>query len=337
MRPAFPYRPWGELSWVLGISEPRRWHFVGCLAAEERSVQPLLALHQMNLLESIQLARVHDLKPEDKELEEEVVEKRRRECANVGLAFTAKELDLDTRVNSSSWPDAFDFRGKESIVLDISCLPKRFFFPILRSAVRSPHVKDLLVLYAKPQGYPKGDISGDRDPWKVIDQFRLEDVETEAEAEKSLIISIGFMVGGLVEYLSEPKDDLRLDLLIPFPAEPWDSVHRSWISARLIESEFGQGEKNLSYHRVPALDASMAFDRLLSLTDSGAKPAALAPLGPKPTSMAMCLLASATERHPVYYAQPNTYAVEYSFGYEKSFAYWIKHGGKNLYSLDASR
>lgn len=334
MSTTFPYRPWGELGWAMGISEPRRWHFIGCLAPEERSVQPLLALHQMNLLESIHLARVHDLKPEDKKREEQEVEKRRRECTTAGLQIVAKDFDLDTRVNSSTWPEAFDFRGRESVVLDISCLPKRFFFPILRSAVRSPDVTDLLVLYAKPKAYPKRDISADREPWKVIDQFRLEDVKTEAEAEKSLIISVGFMVGGLVEYLSEPKDDLGLDLLIPFPAEPWNSVHRAWISARLIEDELRKGDRNPSYHRVPALDASLAFDRLLSLTYSGTKPAALAPLGPKPTSMAMCLLASSTDGHPVYYAQPKTYAVDYSLGYEKTFAYWIKHRGINLYSLD---
>jgi hypothetical protein len=318
------------------MSNARRWHFLGCLAAEERSIEPLLALQRHALLESVQLARVRDLKPQDPELEGEEIGKRIAGCVAAGVMASPRPLDLDVRVNAMFWPEAFDFKGKASICLDISCLPKRFFFPLLRAAFLSPEVKDLLVLYAKPKGYPPGEISGDRDPWKTIDQFSLEDMAAESEAEKSLIISTGFMVGGLVEYLSGPKDELSLDLIIPFPAEPWDSVHRAWISARLIEDELRRGNapRSPTYHRVPALDGAAAFDRLLSLTTFGRKPAALAPLGPKPTSMAMCLLASQTNRHPVYYAQPKTYAVNYSVGYEKTYAYWIKHDGENLYSVD---
>ena len=338
MTSANQYRPWGELSWALGMSAARRWHFLGCIAAEERSVEPLLELHRHDLLKSVQLARVRDLKPQSPELEEVEIEKRKANCAATGLQVSPVTLDLDVRVNELTWPGAFDFRDKASVCLDISCLPKRFFFPLLRAVFNSPEVKDLLVLYAKPRGYPPGEISGDRDSWKTIDQFSLEDMTTEAQAEKSLIISTGFMVGGLVEYLSGPKDDLSMDLMVPFPAEPWDSVHRAWSSARLIENELaiGNSSKRPAYHRVPALDGSTAFDRLLSITQFGEKPAALAPLGPKPTSMAMCLLASQTNHHPVYYAQPKTYAVNYSIGYEKTYAYWVKHSGDNLYALSRS-
>lgn len=132
-----------------------------------------------------------------------------------------------------------------------------------------------------------------------------------------------------------PREKLNLDILVPFPAEPWQSVRRSWKSAHEIEKELGgvNSDRRPNYHRVPALDASAAFERLLSLTNSGKQPSALAPLGPKPTSLAMCLLVSQTDRHPVYYAQPKTYAINYSEGYEKTYAYWIKHDGEGLYSL----
>jgi hypothetical protein len=323
----------------LKLSDAKRWHFIGCLAAEERSIEPVLELHRAKLLNSVQFVRVRDLKPGNFELEEAEIASRRERCATLGLETSPVTLDLDVRVNALTWPSAFDLTGKRSVCLDISCLPKRFFFPLLRAAFISPEVNDLLVLYAKPQSYPQGDISGDRDPWQTIDQFSLENMEIEKQAEKSLIISTGFMVGGLVEHLSGPKDDLTLDLIIPFPAEPWDSVRRAWSSARLIEDELKSenASKHPAYYRVPALDGSAAFDRLLSLTKAGKKPAALAPLGPKPTSMAMCLLAAQTNSHPVFYAQPKTYAVNYSIGYDKTYAYWIKHDGVNLYGLPSSR
>lgn len=147
------------------------------------------------------------------------------------------------------------------------------------------------------------------------------------------------MVGGLIEHLADRTDGFSPSILIPFPAEPWSSVRRSWESARSIEEslqvskEDGAGGRTPTYRRVGALDASSAFDVLLGLTSRGKEAAALAPLGPKPISLAFCLLASQSDKHPIYYAQPKAYAVNYSEGYEQTYAYWVKHEGENLYAI----
>lgn len=330
-----PYRPWGELTWALQLTEEKRWHYIGCLSTEERSVEPLVELHEKNLLATHHLIRVLDTAPEDVDKEKVEIKKRIDRFQSRGMDAGSLSLPLDIRVNLESCPAVFDFGDKSALCLDISCLPKRFFFPILKAAYQSSKVKDLLVLYAKPARYPERSISSNPNAWGTIDQFSCIDDALEKEAEKHLIINTGFVVGGLVDYIKEPREELDLDILVPFPAEPWQSVRRSWKSAHDIEKELGgvNSDRRPNYHRVPALDASTAFDRLLSLTNFGKQPSALAPLGPKPTSLAMCLLASQTDRHPVYYAQPKTYAINYSEGYEKTYAYWIKHNGEDLYSL----
>jgi len=83
------------------------------------------------------------------------------------------------------------------------------------------------------------------------------------------------------------------------------------------------------------LQTSTAFETILRLTNEGKVPAVFAPLGPKPISAAMCLIASQIQHFPVYYAQPKSYAVDYSSGSGKTYAYWIKHDGINLYELKA--
>jgi hypothetical protein len=32
------YRPWGTTDWVLSLSSPKEWNFVGAIATEERSL-----------------------------------------------------------------------------------------------------------------------------------------------------------------------------------------------------------------------------------------------------------------------------------------------------------
>jgi len=64
------------------------------------------------------------------------------------------------------------------------------------------------------------------------------------------------------------------------------------------------------------------------------RPSTFAPLGPKPQFVAMCLLASQLDGFPVYYAQPQTYASNYSIGCDSMYACWVKRNSVDLYAVD---
>ena len=332
-------RPWGELDWVLGLSEKRSWNFLGCLGTEERSVASLLQLSANDPLSSAHLLRIRDTSPTEPDEEETAIERNVEACAAAAVTFERHDLTLQGPLNLNSWPSGFDFSGKPDVCIDVSSLPKRFFFAAVKAALQTQAVKNLVVTYARPSGYPPTDISGNPDSWETMDNFGITDPDIESEVDSRLIVNAGFMVGGLIEHLENRRGGLSASILIPFPADLWSSVQRSWESARSIEEslqimdERGAVNENPEYRRVGAHDTSTAFDILLDLTNRGATAAALAPLGPKPISLAFCLLASQTEKHPVYYAQPKAYAVNYSEGCEGTYGYWIKHDGENLYQV----
>jgi hypothetical protein len=122
-----------------------------------------------------------------------------------------------------------------------------------------------------------------------------------------------------------------VDVLIPFPAQPWRLVRRSWESARAIEEALGSDPDNRlsavkpSFHQIGALDTSTAFDKLLTLTQDAKTPAPWRLLAPN-HSVAMCILLLKVTVTPLL-RQPRTYALNYSTGYEVTYAYWIKHEG----------
>lgn len=287
------------------------------------------------------MLRIIDTEPANASAEEAKIREHVNACAANGCPIEPFDVALEAPLQNADWRQQFDFRPGTSFCLDISSLPKRFFFQAIKAAIGSPNVRDLLVLYSKPLGYSAGSLSGNHNDWETITGFGCEDPDEQIQAASRLIVGAGFAVDGLHDHLEGRADEIGVDVLIPFPAEPWSSVRRSWESARAIEEALEAESQNIAreikprFHRVGALDTSTCFDILLNLTENGKVAATLAPLGPKPLSVAMCLLAAQSGHYPTYYAQPRTYALEYSFGLKATYAYWIKHDGMNLYSLPA--
>lgn len=333
-----PYRPWGELSWALGLSGPRRWRFFGCVAPEERSIHALIALHRMGLLGSVEMLRILDTCPADPEAEGRMIGNCLAKCAATELTVRPMDVALEAPLQNQAWKHILAFEEDTSFCLDISSLPKRFFFQAIKAAIAAPKVRDFLILYSKPQSYAKGSLSSNHGDWATITGFGCEDPDNQNAAASRLIVGAGFAVDGLHDHLAGRSGGISVDVLIPFPAQPWHLISRSWESARAIEEALDSDPNSRlsavkpSFHQVGALDTSTAFEKLFTLTRNAQTPATLAPLGPKPLSAAMCILASQSDHYPVYYAQPRTYALDYSTGYEVTYAYWIKHDGINLYS-----
>ena len=322
------FRPWGELLWSLGLSSVDKWSFVGCLGTEERSVNALRFLHGEGLLYDHKMVHINDSEPEDKNLEYSRTDERIESCLEAGIDLSPIEADLQAPFNY--WIESLTSISTESVVLDISSMPKRFFFNCIRWFIKNDAIKNLLLVYTKPKAYRTGSLSSNADPWNNISGFSTDDPKNADEARKRLIVSVGFMTEGLRAHL-RGDEDLHVDLILPFPASPWSSVHRSLVAAQEIEE--GLQSHRITYHREAALDMSSAMNLLLRITENGTRPAALAPLGPKPLAAAICLLACQADLYPVYYAQPKSYQPDYTKGVDKTYAYWVKHEGTNLYSL----
>lgn len=329
------YRPWGWLDWALELSEPKRWKLYGCVGPEERSVSAPIAFRKRDILEKASLLRV--IEPESPYAEEasECIQARERSCHNAKVRPDVLELSLFAPMTELD--DLCD-NASGSVVLDISSMPKRFFFYLLKRFAQSRRVRDLLITYTLPAAYPEGALAGDYDTWQALPSFRPIDPDVEKQAQTRLIVNIGFLPSGLVAHLSGPAEERKIDILIPFPA-PAITVRRVWKAVWALRRP---AHMRFSEVRVAANDMSEAFDVILSLVPPETNFVSFAPFGPKPISAAMCLYATLTDC-PVYYAQPKMYRPDYSVGVARVNripainTYWVKHDGHSLYQLPSAR
>ena len=326
------YRPWGEVAWALTLSSPKKWNFIGALGTEERSLCSWNLFQSLQVLEGERFIQIDDVESE-------------KYRAKTQAALTARYQEFNQRGGDPATVHTMSLMSElfhilkfsqeaiamgTSVVLDITSLPKRFFFPILKALTLSDRVHNLLVTYSLPETYADGALYEDIDTWKNLPGFG-----GEATGRESLIVSIGFLVESLKGYFADVPNHGEVKMLIPFPA-PLAVLKRTWESVSNIERE--RDNRPFEKYRVETRDMSAAFDRIQSLASNTKNPTAFAPFGPKPTSAAMCLYAI-QNNSAVYYPQPTVYHPEYSLGIRNNDprsavnAYWIKHEGENLYSV----
>ena len=123
--------------------------------------------------------------------------------------------------------------------------------------------------------------------------------------------------------IERPKS---VTMLFPFPPGPpgiarnWKFVERLEMSIR-SDNEFNESMElaGITQLHLGALDLPQNFNALKRVTDDGLRTSLVAPYGPKPISLAMCLFALAAESAgkpevPAYYSQPTRYALDYTTG-----------------------
>jgi hypothetical protein len=218
------------------------------------------------------------------------------------------------------------------VILDISTMPKRWFFPILKLLTQNEYVRNLLVTYSSPLKYGEV-LSENPDPIRMFPGFAGSGT-TEYD---SVVVGIGFEPLGIPSLFTELRIN-KIRLMFPFPPGP-PAFLRNWMFVKLIE-EMTDTQEIETPDRVSInlFDSPQVFDALRQMTDSGSRSAVLAPYGPKPMSLAMCLFSLAANNAskaavPVYYSQPRRYAADYSTGIRGTHAYCVKLAGKNLYSM----
>lgn len=326
------YRPWGKIDWLLSLSGTKDWHFVGTLGTEERSLCSWKLMKDIGILSGELFFRIRDENSEKYRVQcQRALENRYKEFKkNGGDPTTVDVVELMSELFIIQQLSFKATSAGESIVLDVTSMPKRFFFLLLRALTLNNNIKNLLVTYCSPASYTDDILYEDIDSWKNLPGFG-----GCASRRENLIVSIGFLVESLKSYFSTMPNHGKIKMIIPFPA-PLAALKRTWESVSNIERD--QDSSRFEKYRVDSLDMSTAFDYIVSSTSNSQNPTAFAPFGPKPISVAMCLYAIQRDS-AVYYPQPTVYHPEYSKGIKNNdpmsavTGYWVKHEGNNLYEI----
>lgn len=327
------FRPFGNIEWVLSCSSEKRWALFGSINSESRSLEAPRLLSELGILDSTRILKILWPVSPHSDVGEKLTEKNIGELKDFSDQPLILERDLLAPITHFH-SDAHNF-GLDSVILDITSMPKRFFFFYLKSLLNDGNVKNLIITYCAGR-YKKGPLSGNSEDWDVLPSFRGGDREDEELARSRLIVNVGFMPGGLQEHLRSDDAEQDLFLILPIPARASTS-RRVWDSAMKVGRDWNGNPSAVHFRRNPPNDMSGAFDLIKTTASGGA--ISLAPFGPKPISAAMCLFATLSNS-PVYYAQPKWYEPDYTKsaqvddqGCVDITAYWIKHDGESLYSF----
>lgn len=335
MTTSLRYRPWGLLDWIVDRGPDLKWDIFGCLGTEERSLAVPQYLREKRIFASETILRIENSSQSRYDREtKDAFEKRAEEYERIGgdpekvipqelLQRYGKTLEqINRRIDSSCG----------NILLDVTSLPKRFFFPALKCLLNDKRVRNLMVTYSNPQIYHRSPLSENFAPWGPLPMFgRVDDSKTSSK----MIVGVGFSHMGLRDETGQDDGGNPIELLFPFPA-PADSVRRAWRFVQELQQE--RNPERFKIYRHATNDMPGAFDRICSLTNGGKTGAVFAPYGPKPISVAMCLYASLTDSE-VFYTQPTVYRPDYTQGVAKVggkpkiWAYWVRMGGRDLYGL----
>ena len=313
-------KPWGPLPWLLGKLPTERLVVLGCLGAEDRSIAVPRALRKEGGAVNGVL-RVDDGPSRYADRVEFKIAKNRERLRRAGIRDErVVDLMADDDAIAEGYRSFVDGQGKSvSLVLDISCIPKRFFFLMLRLAVQDRRVHTLFVSYTQPEDgrYTYEPLADEPEEVAPIPGYSPTGVDPEM-----LIVGLGFERHGLANLIAEYRAKQRdIEVLLPFPpGQPYS--RRIWQAFHKLE--LGRGERRA--HRVNALDAFGSYAKITDLGELArpSAPPALAPYGPKPMSLGMCLYALRNEA-PVYYTQPRVYHPDYTVGIGKSWGYCLRY------------
>jgi len=327
------FRPWGMLPWILGKCPGLKWSLLASLSPEDRCLSTWLTLKKSTVLTANnKLLRIKDKESRFTPQTTRKVEERWKEfLAEGGERDSVVELDLFVaHADLVKTLDDFDSAAGENIVLDITSLPKRYFFPFIRRLVENSKARNIIATYAIPSSYTDQALAERFQEWRPLPMFAPAGEATYTK----FVVSIGFMSMGLPDQVRQRCGQMDVELLFPFPPGP-PGFHRNWEFVMDLQREL---PNKLAIKHVDARDTSLAFDHLVIATDGGHKRAVLAPYGPKPHSLAMCLFAIRAGSE-VCYTQPSIYHPDYSIGRSlcdgqpEVYAYVVRLHGHDIYTL----
>lgn len=333
-----PYRPWGPLDWLAPRLPGRAWSLLGVLSTEDRCSASLEVLGSTHSY--CRFLRILDPAPSPKEDFDAAHARLRQVLKDLGASDSAMPdapllADVDLMRDEL---EAFLTQATPHIVLDITSMPKWWFFPFVRWLIEDGRVETLVATYSTAERYGQ-QLSTDPLPLAPLPTFNEPPDRTSND---ELVVGIGFAPLSLREIYAADAGKIRY--LFPFPPGP-PNFMRNWEFLRVLETEIenrSMGEEDRYF--VHMYDCANVFDALKQWTANGTRTTALAPFGPKTLSLAMCVFAIAAAgggRPPVhvFYTQPRSYALDYSTGISRVAgvpqvsAYCLKLAGEAVYQL----
>lgn len=296
-------------------------------------------LNSQRLLSNTTLLEIHDrATPKFDTLTRTKRQARRQEfIANGGSTTDIKAHNLEEREDEIIQSAVeFNADNPSHVLIDLSSLPKRFFFPILKQLMKCTVIETLIATYTVPNSYYRGTLAEDLDTWKPLPLFRPPIVEPH---DKSVMVGLGYEPHSLPELLGQDFQKADVNLFLPFPPGP-PGYQRNWEFVRKIQESIGKLPYRLI--AVSAYNVSDMFDHLWTQSSNGERYTILAPYGPKSMSLAMCLFAIEMGNNAaVFYTQPRIYNPEYSDGVKTihgqpaTYGYCLKLAGQNVFCKPA--
>jgi hypothetical protein len=328
-------RPWGSIEWVIEKLPKRTWSLLGCISPEERSLGLWEYLRSSAKQDKSLLIKI---KPSSARYALEFADRlqlrldKLRQIGQPSEGITELEL-FATDAEIVQIVDQFASACGPHVILDLSCFPKRFFFPFVKRLLAKARIETLVGTYTIPEQYFAGVLAEDHLGFAHLPLFGPS--QFPGSKVEMVIVTAGFMKLGLPELLEPYKTGVAIRTILPFPPG-LPAYHRNWEFIREMQQTLPPGLAPPV--RVEAYDCADAFHHFVQLTKKGTKNTIFAPFGPKPLSLAICLFASLA-RHAVYYTQPTVYNPDYSSGIKRwkkelaAYAYTLRINGNNTYSI----
>ena len=218
------YRPWGLFDWAISLSSRKEWYFVGSIGTEQRSLCSWELIRGYGVITNELFFHISDVDSEKyRDKTQAALGSRYNEFSNSGgKSSSIYRMELMIELYKIQKIIREIVNARASIILDVTSMPKRFFFPILKALLNSELVKNILLTYSSPSSYTDGTLYEDPESWKNLPGFAGESTGNE-----DLIVSVGFLVETLGKYLSENPNHGQIKILIPFPA-PLAVQKRTW-------------------------------------------------------------------------------------------------------------
>jgi hypothetical protein len=340
------FKPWGELSWLMERLGGRKWAFIGCISHEERCLAALTALQGSDV--SPTLIRIFDEDPVDEAEEQRSLSTQTEAAVRTGIPLGhIVDAQLLATIDSIESIVTKAVNGKTAAIVDITSFPKRWFFVIARLLKESLVLEDVIYTYSLGTKYATI-LSSNPEIVRTIPTFTSIDRRSSCDVA---MVGIGYHSQSVLNLfdIERPKS---VTMLFPFPPGP-PGIARNWRFVERLElsirSDISAGESidlnGVGHLHLGALDLPQSFNAMRQITDEGTRTSLVAPYGPKPVSLAMCLFALAAESAgrpevPAYYSQPTRYALDYTTGVlvgeggsPTIYAYPTKLSARDLYVL----
>ena len=229
-------RPWGKPQWLLQLEALRaeQWLLIGTLSTQDRCLAMLGHRTQSFNLGHAAFLEISEMQSTFKALSDERRalnrEKWRAETHGYScelLSYDLLEPLIRLQKQVASWT-AGPFR--KSVILDVSCLPERYFFPMVRWLLSSDQVENLIVTCMSPERYTEEDLAYDPQEWAHVQTFAPSAGALDKPIRR-IVVGAGFLLFSLPEWLKKDysKNDIQVAMLFPFPAwNAWNNICSIW-------------------------------------------------------------------------------------------------------------